>query len=232
MMIEVEAIHNQQEIEDIFQWCDRWCDKCVNTGACSLFKSSATVTPEDILESLPKFFETAKKMLQDMLEKRMVDPDTLTEADFEDEYSWKSHLLRNDERVVMASKYRKRVTKWFDSLNNDYGTELRMTEHVLSDCIDVIIWYQHMFEIKIKRALIAQDEEREMNEAPRDSIGNAKLLLVCVDKSISAWGHVYQKFQEDEDEILAILICLQNIGKKIEQAFPDARAFIRPGLDE
>ena len=34
-----------------------------------------------------------------------------------------------------------------------------------------------------------------------------------------------------EDEILDILVCLQRLNKRIEQAFPEARAFIRPGLD-
>jgi hypothetical protein len=63
-------------------------------------------------------------------------------------------------------------------------------------------------------------------------LGNAKLLLVSIERNIGAWGYIYQKFREDEDEILDILICLQNLGKKIEQIFPDAQTFIRPGLDE
>ena len=53
----------------------------------------------------------------------------------------------------------------------------------------------------------------------------------AVERNIGAWGYVYQKFREDEDEILDILICLQRLNKYIEHIFPEAKAFIRPGLD-
>ena len=79
---------------------------------------------------------------------------------------------------------------------------------------------------------MAQKDEAELELEPYDSLGNAKLLMVSIERNIGAWGYIYQKFKEDEDEILAILICLQKLGKKVEQLFPDARAFIRPGLDE
>jgi len=55
--------------------------------------------------------------------------------------------------------------------------------------------------------------------------------LVSIERNIGAWGYAYQKFKDDEDEILDILVCLQRLSRKIEQTFPDARAFIRPGLD-
>ena len=56
-------------------------------------------------------------------------------------------------------------------------------------------------------------------------------MPVSIERNIGAWGYLYQKFKEDEDEILDILVCLQRLNKRIEQAFPEARAFIRPGLD-
>ena len=48
-----------------------------------------------------------------------------------------------------------------------------------------------------------------------------KSLSMMFDATID----MMKKFQEDEDEILAILICLQKLGKKVEQLFPDARTF-------
>jgi hypothetical protein len=48
---------------------------------------------------------------------------------------------------------------------------------------------------------------------------------------MGAWGYIYEKFKEDEDKILDILICLQKLEKKINYLFPEARTFIRPGLD-
>ena len=79
---------------------------------------------------------------------------------------------------------------------------------------------------------MSQKEEEEEQLTPYDSLGNAKLLLVSIERIIGAWGYLYQKFEDDEDEILEMLVCLQSLSKKIEQQFPNARTFIRPGLDE
>jgi len=221
-------------IQEIFNWCDRWCEKCNQTGLCPLYKHSVQVTsesPEEFLKTLSKIFETAKKMVKEIVERKDIDPETFQRSDFEDEYDWKRHLIRKDDGMVLAKKYRKQVMRWFNSLNDDYGMEVRMQDPILSDYLEVILWYQYLFEIKMARALISQKDAEEEQSEPSDSLGNAKLLLVSVERNIGAWGYVYQKFKEDEDEILDILISLQKIGKIVEQVFPEARAFIRPGLD-
>ena len=227
-----EVDDNSQEIYDVSNWCDRWCEKCSQTGHCSLFKATSSVSLEEILESLPEFFETAKKMVEEMLEKRSVDPDSLKRSDFNDDFEWRLHLIRNDEALVLAKQYRKKVTGWFKSLHVDYGMEVRMQDTKLSDCLDVIAWYHALFEMKMAKALILKKEEEEEHKVPYDSLGNAKLLLISVERNIESWTYVYQKFMENEDEILHLLIALQKLGKIVEQSFPDARTFIRPGLDE
>lgn len=218
-------------IRGIFHWCDRWCEKCSQTGLCTLYKNSSSITPEEIMESLPEILETAKKMLKDILGKKTANPDALTISDFENEYDWKAHLIRKNDGVVLAKKYRKKVKRWLNSLKDQLGMEIRMQDHTLSDYMDVIFWYEAMLEIKMERALISKQEEEEESINPYDSLGNAKLLLVSIGRSIEAWSYLYEKFKNDEDLILDILINLKNLSNKIEQIFPEARAFIRPGLD-
>ncbi|MDR2691967.1 MAG: hypothetical protein LBB73_06695 [Dysgonamonadaceae bacterium] len=89
-----------------------------------------------------------------------------------------------------------------------------------------------MIEVKFTWALMSHKEEKEEQQNPYDSIGNAKLLLVSIERNTGAWGYLYQKFREDEDEILDILVLLQKIARQVEQVFPDARGFIRQGLSE
>ncbi|MDR2205186.1 MAG: hypothetical protein LBE36_03390 [Flavobacteriaceae bacterium] len=50
-----------------------------------------------------------------------------------------------------------------------------------------------------------------------------------MDKTQFIWGYIYQKFPKDENEILNILVCLQKLHQEIEQIFPEAQTFIRPG---
>jgi hypothetical protein len=67
---------------------------------------------------------------------------------------------------------------------------------------------------------------------PKDSDGSAKVALIGIDRSISAWGIMLRYFPAYEDELLKILVVLEKLRKKVEKEFPDARSFFRPGFDE
>ena len=67
---------------------------------------------------------------------------------------------------------------------------------------------------------------------PKDSDGSAKVALIGIDRSISAWGIMLRYFPACEDELLKILVVLEKLRKKVEKEFPDARSFFRPGFDE
>ena len=232
-----EAANNPQAIHGIFNWCNRWCERCNQTEYCTLYKTCTHLPsdgPEDFLKSLSVIFETTMDMLKEYSEKRGIDFESLKKSDFDCEYNQKKYLVRNDAGVSLAKKYRKQVEHWLDSLKNkdSLGVEIRLQDEMLSDCMEVIQWYQYLLEVKFARALMSQKNEEEEQLDPYDSLGNAKLLLVSIERNIGAWGYIYQKFKDDEDEILDILVCLQSLHKKIEQMFPEAQAFIRPGLDE
>ena len=66
---------------------------------------------------------------------------------------------------------------------------------------------------------------------PRDADGSAKVSLIGIDRSIGAWRALWQHFPEEEDAILPILVHLERLRRTVEAAFPDARAFFRPGFD-
>jgi hypothetical protein len=65
--------------------------------------------------------------------------------------------------------------------------EIRLQDLMLSDCLAVIQWYHYLIEVKFARALMSQEEEKEEQQNPYDSLGNAKLLLVSIERNISAW---------------------------------------------
>jgi hypothetical protein len=231
-----ETANDPQTIRGIFNWCDRWCERCKQTDHCMLYKTSAQLssdTPEQFFKTLTMIFEATMDMLKEYFEKNEIDFESSKDSIFEDEYKKKKSLIRKDECVVLAKKYGKQVKHWLESLEkrDALAMEIRMQDEMLSDCMDVILWYQYLLEAKMQRAIMAQKDEEEEMIDPYDSLGNAKLLLVSIERNIGAWGYVYQLFKDDEDEILDILVCLQKLDRKVEQAFPQARAFIRPGLD-
>jgi len=83
------------------------------------------------------------------------------------------------------------------------------------------------------RAVQGQLEERAQpfhDEFAKDSDGSAKVGLIGIDRSIAAWGDVRGLFPLQGDLALRIMIQLETMRRKVEKAFPQARAFIRPDL--
>jgi hypothetical protein len=105
---------------------------------------------------------------------------------------------------------------------------------MLKDSVEVIRWYQHQIYVKLRRALSsAQDETFEEETGfPKDSNGSAKVALIGIDRSISAWGKVLEYFPWQKEKLLEIISYLKRLGQMIEAEFPDARSFVRPGFDE
>jgi hypothetical protein len=77
------------------------------------------------------------------------------------------------------------------------------------------------------------DERLEiLDEFPKDSDGSAKVALIALDRSIAAWGEIRNLFPHRNNDILDILVHLEQLRRNAEKAFPEARAFIRPGFDK
>ena len=77
-------------------------------------------------------------------------------------------------------------------------------------------------------------EERidDFSEFSKDSDGSAKVALIGIDRSIAAWGEIRNHFPLYVASILKMLVHLEQLRRKVEKAFPDARTFIRPGFDK
>ena len=55
--------------------------------------------------------------------------------------------------------------------------------------------------------------------------------MIGIDHSIVAWGKLLESFPAEEKSILSILSVLVRLRKETEEIFPEARGFVRPGLD-
>ena len=104
----------------------------------------------------------------------------------------------------------------------------------LNESVEIIRWHQHLPYVKLCRALISRVEEDTAREGSRnrDSDGSAKVALVSIEESIAAWTQVSEMFTEKTDSVLEILVHLTRLRRAIEQRFPKARKFKRPGFDE
>lgn len=106
----------------------------------------------------------------------------------------------------------------------------------LSDFTDVIRWYQHFIYVKLCRAIDSRASEaletdEEQKKYPKDSDGTAKIALIAMDRSISAWAGMREALGDEADGILDLLAQLTALRRETEKLFPDARSFVRPGFD-
>jgi len=228
----VKKFENEYNDADIIQgvqnWCDRWCERCNLKNRCSVYLALHIDvdedTPEEWIRKLTRLFELATDLLTELehLEKQIANDADKTEVT--------AAKTVNEDNLQLVSAYDEHVNSWLSALaeKDNLGVEVRLNDPVTKDCFDIIIWYHYFFHGKLRRALMSKDDEAERE----DALGTAKLLLVSIERNIAAWMHIYQVFSEDEDDILSILVQLKKLAGYIELEFPDAKNFIRPGLDE
>jgi hypothetical protein len=246
-------------IPGIYNYCDRWCERCPFTSRCANFaiEQQRFAGPEDrdlrnerFWEGLHEIFRITLEMLREMAEKQGIDLDSLDLEEAEEVQTAIEETARNHECVRSGASYADAVQAWFDSaeeLWDDKREELVLKDRLelpgaeplkeaadLSDAVEVIRWYQHQIQVKLMRAVGGTLQERceALEGFPKDSDGSAKVALVAMDRSIAAWGALLGHFPDREGEILEILVHLERLRRKTEETFPHARAFVRPGFDE
>lgn len=238
-------------IPGIYNYCDYWCEKCFFTSRCLNFLSREKDCPEcnDInnrafWDKLTDNLETALELAREKAEEYGVNiPDA---EDGQETEGRNKADVRNHELSLTARKYITVVEDWFksnDAVFMEKSDELLAVSNLelpgrdpdleaeeLSECIDVIRWYQHQIHAKLVRALSFDDDSNKSIQ--NDANGSAKVSLIAIDLSIAAWTRLCEFIPEREDSIIDILLRLDTCRKKVEKKFRKARAFVRPGFDE
>jgi hypothetical protein len=246
-------------IPGIYNYCDRWCERCSFTSCCMNFaiadeqfadKETRDITNKLFWEKLSETFQMTLDLLKEAAEEGGIDLDSI---DIEGDEQFE---INDDEKAVahlishMSNVYANIVDDWFNS--NQYYLENKEHEQninsalklikpkpteesvPLGDTLEVIRWYQYQIHVKLLRAIKGKKMEDSMtfNDFPRDSDGSAKVALIGIDRSISAWGEMIKHFEDQEDKIMNIIAHLSSLRERTEIEFPEARAFVRPGFDE
>jgi hypothetical protein len=221
-----------KHIPGIYNYCDRWCERCPFTSRCLNFEMSeekfgdlqnGDITNEVFWQKLSETFQETLNMVKEMAAEKGIDLESI-ELDDQDDYK----RPFEDPSVVhiishMSKSYIGMVDEWFDSnvyIFEDDHPELKAAaaaESVQSppdedtitliDSVEVIRWYQLQMYVKLRRALHgAHDEatDEDWDDYPKDSDGSAKVSLIGMDRSISAWGKIITYFPDEEDSILGM----------------------------
>ncbi len=249
-------------ISGIYNYCDRWCERCPFTARCMNYAMGQQHFPDEVSrdieneafwESMESMFSATIDLLREMAEEQGIDLDSVSDEEME---VVEEAERREQARVAAhglsekSKSYTAMADQWFDEADpvfekkrddlidlarlNIPGADPEAEAIALSDAVEVIRWYQSFIHVKLMRALHSQAEDDWFDQEgfPRDSDGSAKNALIAIDRSIASWGALLRAFPQQETEILQILAHLSRLRQDAEEEFPRARAFVRPGFDE
>lgn len=259
----LKRANNPKNIPGIYNYCDRWCERCAFTSRC--LNREISLEHEKNLESLDSandaywnevnnIFADTFKLIQHIAEKQGIELSDLDNAKatamFEEQEKvrkkTKNHPISKSawHYFLSVDKFLKMEKDFFDEVTIGWNNQLKIginEENInraaltTNDAIEIIRWYSPFISAKIQRAIngkLEGEEWQEENGYPKDSDGSAKVAIIAIDRSIAAWGRLQQLFSEKTDEIIEFLFQLDKLRKMIEDFFPAARSFKRPGFDD
>jgi hypothetical protein len=240
-------------ISGIYNYCDRWCERCQFTSRC--LNCSLVEEQFGDLEAVDSFNEDFWKTFSGMLQNTL---DLVREMVREEGIDIEKICAEEDthQRKVplpdiishLSKKYATSVGEWFDSADNlfyEKEEELNRIQLVssghdpagealkITDAVEIIRWYQFFISVKLKRACDrAADEAIDDDGFPKDSDGSAKIALIGIDRSIAAWKILVTQLTAEKRKIISLIELLENLKNRVENRFPHARSFKRPGFDD
>jgi hypothetical protein len=246
-------------ISGIYNYCDRWCERCPLTSRCVVFATEREQDTEDpasrdinnqaFWTRLGEMFQEAQEMLHEMMRERGIElPPTDLEADQERQRRLDDEA-RSHPCARAAQGYEDAVRAWLEtagprlqrhgeSLTSQLELQLPGADpegdaRRLADATEVVQWYQYQIAVKLMRAArsACDDDGVEDDPAQGDAAGSAKVALIGIDRSLGAWSELLRQLPDQEDAILPLLAGLSQLRRDVEAAFPHARAFVRPGFD-
>lgn len=217
-------------IVSIFNYCDRWCERCPLTARCRVFAMRAE-----------QEFESDHGPLTEPMAERQAQVIAGHDARWEKELGLDfADIQRRVDRN--PEEYRPPDLKFehleLEIRSQDFADDLWrwLKDHDISepDAAGPMEDLHHFWcfvPTKIHRALegLAEDEPLEFDS---DAHGSAKAALLGLERMRRAWDQlIAEQFVTGED-VAPLLNTTAWLIEEIDRLIPQARAFIRPGLDE
>ncbi len=257
-----ELTANPDFIPGIYNYCDRWCERCPFTARCMNYAlgeeqysepDARDIYNQVFWQRLTEAFQVTRDLLEDALEEHGIDIHELDLDTVEQEEKLKHETADKHECSQAARTYDEIVSDWFESaedlikakreeIQEDMPSEFSDDDMIgdvtgFEDALEIVCWYQKQIYVKMMRAITGKIDENAMlpdkeDDWPKDYDGSAKVALIGVGRSIAAWLALRNHLPEYKDDIIDFLVHLDRLRKKIEISFPDAKTFVRPGFDE
>jgi hypothetical protein len=238
---------NKSYISGIYNYCDRWCEKCSFTSNCLLFTDESKMATHEILNNgeLPDFekifnlnIDSAPDGYEEIFDESIADEE-LDAVEEEKELDNSPINKLTEEYFINAHSFIKKIYEKYNLCASSKGRLKDRSLSLFFENIEIINWYHPLITAKIKRALAGKidlrknNDDDEMNEFMVNDInGSAKVAIIALNKSIKALNNLFDHPMEFINDISDLLVFAGNLLNELEKEFPHYKEFIRPGFDE
>jgi hypothetical protein len=206
-------------IVGIFNYCDRWCERCAFTGRCRLFADENKVE-----------FERNHGPLDEPGRRRVARSPGAAAAELT--FVARDIEVSASEFHLPAVAHQHRI---IDERGRDYGhAAFRRIEQLAhpadpttAAAIEVIRHYSFLAGVKIRRALLAAPDAADPQS---DANGSAKVALLLIGRLQEAWKTLQAGPLGRSAE--AFVADLAWLAAEVRRVRPRADRFVRPGFDE
>lgn len=231
---------DERFISGIYNYCDRWCERCDFTDRCRVFADERVSlddegSSEDFVQQLTQIFAEAKQMLLEKTEELGIDPFAMSDEEFAEIREREKRFVESHELSRLADEYWKSAGTVLHTDGSSLAG-IEAEDKIAADVIEVLNWYLFFIPVKVKSGLhgLLDEEGFEDPDQAHDkqsyANGTVKIGLIAIERSILAWTYLLDS--DRSGTISPIIGLLEKIKRLLETRFPYAREFIRPGFDE
>jgi hypothetical protein len=231
-------------IPGIYNYCDRWCERCDLTSRCLLFSRDSKrradhiargEDPDDlktVMDDVQSDLRESLEMIQKDASDLGINLNQITEKERRQVKEF-SHPLHSKAEGLSFNihQFRKKATNLFlDESSNDSDKKVQ------SDSLDVLAWYEFQFSVKLKRALQSIEEHSSDAAAAADddlfdAKASAKVAWIGLTKSLDALTILDHFLPGLHSDTLQLIQGIHEVILLLDETIPGHKTVQRPGFE-
>lgn len=218
----------QYEKETPYNYCDRWCERCVfeKQVRCKVYQDELEQRmtclaygkderdPEITGAVMKRQLEEIGEEIDERFEEEHeIDLDTIDDPEFE---RIKQHIefVENHSLRISAHEYCRQVQTFLQEAF--YPQKREMNTQLIYD-FETIAWYHTLLPIKIQRGLAGFHEPAcEGDLALYDAVGQFEVCKKAIRESIRAFHKIGPRLPSYQTEVTKLLALLNNLHSRIQ----------------
>ena len=215
-------------IPGVHHHCDEWCHYCPVTHRCLGFRCTEEFRKQRRRRKADSTFTSLEEAIAFTRELARLDGSRTEELDaIVSNPPGRSGLETADPLASVALEYA--VNAAFLLLPQTREIMSRTPLASGPSAEEVVLWYHLRIYMQVLRALIVRERSRGADGMVEDAIGRAKLALASIARSRSALLSMRSAINAGQVDDLVERLDAVAVG--IDARFPQARQFVRVGLD-